>query len=170
MIKLTIFAKRKNEKIGVLWKVTSMWPILLFVFKKAFHNILYLPDRRTASDLYQSYVGRYTGLTSECWHRSDIKMAYLACRCRCKNDISIRDQMVDVVSATDFHRLDNRTASDRYQSYIGRYNGAALVCRCRNHIKMTHLPWLGYVEIWYLFAVELSTSFWQPLTYQLITE
>ena len=74
--------------------------------QKALHNTKYLPNRRTASDPYQSDFGRYTGLTSECWYRSDIKMAYLTCRCRCKNEISIQHRMVDIVSVKGFRRLD----------------------------------------------------------------
>ena len=99
-----------------------------------------LPRLQTALDRYQSDIGRY--ISSQHWN-ADIevisKWHFLTGRCRCKNETSIRHRIVDVVSATEFRRPDNRTISHRYQSDAGLYMGPTSKCRHRSFIKMAYL-------------------------------
>ena len=67
--------------------------------------------------------------------------------------------MVDVVSATEFHRLESWTASNRYQCDIVR---GSIGMPISNFIKMVYLRRLFRFRSRYMSAVELSTSFQQP--------
>ena len=108
--------------------------------QQAFHNTKYLQHCRTASDPYTSerlllYQTNIEMLISK-WCQNDISNW----ACRCENEIYIRHRMVDVVSAAELHRPDSRTASNRYQSDIGRCIGPTPEWRYRNYIKMAYLP------------------------------
>ena len=109
--------------------------------QQAFHNTKYLQDCRTASDPYKSdrrplHQTNIEMLISK-WCQNDIS----TWACRCENEINIRHRMVDVVSTVELHRPDFRTASNRYQSNIGRYIGPTPEWRYQNYIKMAYLPW-----------------------------
>ena len=77
MNKLEILAKRKSNKISLFLNGNLQLANPIIRVQKAFHNMKYPPDARTASDPYQSGVGRYIGPASGCRYQSDIKMAYL---------------------------------------------------------------------------------------------
>ena len=130
-------AKRKSKEMWEFWKLTSGWPIPLFVFNK----LLITQNISKFAKLHRIHtnptVSRNIRPVSKWWY---IGMACLTGRCRCENDIYILHGMVDVVSAAEFHRSNTRTASDRYQSDIGRYIGPIPEWQYGNYIKMAYLP------------------------------
>ena len=99
-------------------------------------------DSWIISDRHQSDISRNIGPTSEFQYQSDMKMTYLRCLCRSRNEIFILHWIVDVVSAKEFHRPDSRTALDQCQSDIGRHIGPTWECWYRSDIKMAYFPLL----------------------------
>ena len=105
--------------------------------QQAFHNTKHLQICRTASDPYKSdrrpLYQTNIEVISE-WHIQldvvDVKMRW---------QLYIRHGMVDAFWAAESHRPYTRSASDRYQSDIGRYIGTTPEWQYRNYIKMAFL-------------------------------
>ena len=97
--------KFSNSHISGMWGPIDMWR------KECLSDTTLDPQARQQNyirlisirhrPLYRTYIWMPIGPISECRYHSDIKMWYLPRLCRCRNQISNRHWMVDVVSATD---------------------------------------------------------------------
>ena len=110
--------------------------------QQAFHNTKYLQDWKIASDPYKSERRPLYQTNSEMLISKWCQNGISNWACRRENEIYryIRQWMVDVVSAAEVHRPDNRAASNRCQLDIGRYIGPTPEWRYRNYINMAYLP------------------------------
>ena len=112
LIKVHLITSHRYFKQGIRYDIGSWSQLSILLY---WGLVCDTPDRRAASDRYQSDVGRYIGQHRNAHIEVISKMVSCIWLCRCKREISIQHRMVNFVSEIEFHRPNSRHRSDRYQ-------------------------------------------------------